>query len=88
MDNITTLLISISALLTAIVALINNIYKSKKELQNTLPRKIKEQCNVDTEIISKMEDLKEYIIADRVQVYDFHNRRTLRKWQKCIKDKL
>lgn len=73
MDNITTLLVSISALLLAIVTLINNIYKSKKDLEETIPKKVKNQCNIDNEITNKMEELKEYLVADRVQIYDFHN---------------
>lgn len=74
MENITTLLISLSALITAVVALINNIIKSKKEIEETLPKKIKNQCNIDIEITNRLEEVKEYLKADRVQIYDFHNR--------------
>lgn len=73
LDNLTTLLISWSALLLAVVTLINNIYKSKKELKDTIPHKIKRQCNIDIEITGRMEKVKELLKADRIQVYDFHN---------------
>lgn len=80
MDNITTLLVSLSALLLASVTLINNIFKAKKELADTLPHKIKKQCDIDIEITTRMEEVKEFLKADRVQIYDFHNRRALCKW--------
>ena len=73
MDNITTLLVSLSALLLASVTLVNNIFKAKKELADTLPHKIKKQCNIDIEITTRMEEVKERLTADRIQVYDFHN---------------
>lgn len=73
MDNITTLLVSLSALLLASVTLINNIFKAKKELADTLPHKIKKQCDIDIEITTRMEEVKELLKADRIQVYDFHN---------------
>ena len=73
MDNITTLLVSLSALLLASVTLVNNIFKAKKELEETLPHKIKRQCNIDIEITTRMEEVKERLKADRIQVYDFHN---------------
>lgn len=80
MENITTLLISLSALITAVVAFINNIIKSKKDIEETLPKKIKNQCNIDIEITNRLEEVKEYLKADRVQIYDFHNRRALCEW--------
>lgn len=60
-------------MITAIYGLIVAFSKAKKELENTIPKKITKQCNIDNEIIKRMECLKEYLNADRVQVYDFHN---------------
>ena len=52
----------------------------KKDAKGAIPKKIKGQVTVDSSVTNKMENLKEYLNADRVQVYDFHNRRTLCKW--------
>lgn len=73
MESITSLIISLTALVTAIGGLLVAFVKTKKELENTIPKKIKNQINIDNEIIKRMESLKELLNADRVQVYDFHN---------------
>ena len=57
--------------------------ESKANVKSAIPKKIKGQVTIDSEVTNKMEDLKEYLNADRVQVYDFHNRRALCKWTKC-----
>lgn len=77
MESITATVISVTALIAALGTLIATIIKAKKEIENTLPRKIQKQCSIDMEITDKMEDLKEFVQADRVQIYDFHNGRTL-----------
>ncbi len=74
MESLTTTVISVTALIAAVGTLIATIIKAKKEIENTLPRKIQKQCSIDMEITNKMEDLKEFVQADRVQIYDFHNR--------------
>lgn len=73
MEGLTSLIISLTALVTAVAGLVVAFSKAKKEIENTIPRKIKNQINIDNEIIKRMEELKEYLNADRVQVYDFHN---------------
>lgn len=88
MENITSMIISLTALLTAIAGLIVALNKAKKTIEKTIPQKIKKQCNIDYLIINKMEEVKELLNADRVQVYDFHNRRSFCKWKKCLKNKL
>ena len=88
MENINSFLLSLTAIVMSLCGLIVAIKKTKKELETALPGKIKKQCSIDLTIIDKMERVKEILGADRVQVYDFHNRRTLCKWKKCIKDKL
>ena len=80
MDNITNTILSLAAFITAIATLIVNIIKAKKEIENTLPKKIQNQSNIDIEITNRLENIKEYLKADRVQIYDFHNRRALCKW--------
>lgn len=80
MDTITAFIISLTALITALASLVVAFMKAKKEIENSIPKKIRNQINIDNEIIKRMESLKEYLNADRVQVYDFHNGRTLCKW--------
>ena len=73
MDNITNTILSLAAFITAIATLIVNIIKAKKEIENTLPKKIQKQSNIDIEITNRLENIKEYLKVDRVQIYDFHN---------------
>lgn len=73
MEGITSIIISLTALITAIAGLVVAFAKAKKEIENSIPKKIKNQINIDNEIIKRMEELKEFLNADRVQVYDFHN---------------
>ena len=86
MENITTTITTLTSLILAIGALFVALKKTKKEIEDTIPKKIKNQCNIDNEIIKRMEELKEYLNADRVQVYDFHNRWALCKWKVSIKN--
>ena len=88
MENITTLIISITAMITALASLIVKIMESKANVKSAKTKKIKGQVTVDSEVTNKMEDLKEYLNADRVQIYDFHNGRSLCEWQKRPKNKL
>ena len=77
MENVINFLNDFSLLIVAVSATIVAIIKSYKNTKNeidTLPKKIKQQISIDDSIISKMEDLKEMLNADRVQIYDFHNR--------------
>lgn len=73
MDDITTFITSISALILALGSFFVAIQKVRQDVKNAVPKKIKDQCDVDTEIIQELENLKEYLVADRVQIYDFHN---------------
>lgn len=76
MENIINFLNDFSLLIVAVSATIVAILKSYKNTKSeidTLPKRIKQQVNIDDNIISKMEDLKELLNADRVQIYDFHN---------------
>lgn len=73
MENLTTTIISLTAFITAIATLIVNVMKAKKEIEDTLPNKIKKQCGINIEITNRLEEVKEFLQADRVQIYDFHN---------------
>lgn len=84
MESLTTTVISITALIAAVGTLIATIIKAKKEIENTLPRKIQKQCSIDMEITNKMEDLKEFVKADRVQIFDFHNRSDIMQMEEVL----
>lgn len=84
MEILTTTVISITALIAAVGTLIATIIKAKKEIENTLPRKIQKQCSIDMEITNKMESLKEFVKADRVQIYDFHNRSGIMQMEEVL----
>lgn len=80
MENITAIISYISGIIIAICGVAVAYINLKKDTKGAIPKKLKNQIPIDSIIINKMEDLKEYLNADRVQVYDFHNRRTLCKW--------
>ncbi len=77
MDNIIGIVSSLTVLIggitALIIALINGYFKTKKELDDNLPKKIVKQSGIDVNIIQQMEELKEALNADRIQIYDFHN---------------
>lgn len=73
MEDVTTIIVSITALITAIGGMFVALKKAKKEIEETIPKKIKKQCDIDIEIVKRMEEIKEFLNADRVQIYDFHN---------------
>ena len=73
MEKITAIIIAVTGLVTGLSSLIFQLLKAKKEIEETLPQKIKRQCDIDLEIVKRMEQIKELLKADRVQIYDFHN---------------
>ena len=73
MEDITTVIVSITALITGLCSLLIAVKKIKKEVEDTLPKRIKKQSSLDIEIINRMERIKELLGADRVQIYEFHN---------------
>lgn len=73
METITTFITGFTALIVSVTALIVTLIKSKKEIEETLPQKIQKQCDIDMNIINRLENIKEMLKADRVQIYDFHN---------------
>lgn len=73
MENITTLILSITAMITALASAYVAWQKAKTDIKSAVPKKIKGQVTVDSVVTNVMEDLKEFLNADRVQVYDFHN---------------
>ena len=73
MEWITGVIIGITALISAGTTLIVTTIKAKKTIEETIPKKLSKQCSADSEIIHRMEQTKEVLKADRVQIYDFHN---------------
>lgn len=73
MDQVATFIVSLTAIISAIGTLIITTIKTKKKVEETIPKKLKTQCTLDTEIIKRMEQTKELLKADRVQIYDFQN---------------
>ena len=73
MDWLYTFLIGITAVISAFGGALAAINKTKKQLEETIPKKIRRQSNIDLEIIRRMEQVKELVNADRIQLYDFHN---------------
>lgn len=73
MDWLTAILMGITAVISAIGTLVATAVKTKKTIEETIPKKLKKQCVIDEQIIQRMEDIKEFLNADRVQIYDFHN---------------
>ena len=73
MDGLTAFIIGLTSVISAGATLIVTTVKAKKTIQETIPKKLHRQCNLDTEIIQRMEQMKELLKADRVQIYDFHN---------------
>lgn len=73
MEWVTGILMGITAIISAMGTLVVTTIKTKKQIEETIPKKLKKQASIDTEIIQRMENIKEILGADRVQIYDFHN---------------
>ncbi len=73
METFTALVIAVTALVSALAGLFISLVKAKSAIEESIPKKLKKQSTINLEIMKHMEDLKEKLGADRVQVYDFHN---------------
>ena len=73
MEWVSALLVGLTAIISAARTLVVTAEKTKKQIEDTIPKRLKRQCDIDSIIIQHMEDVKEILQADRVQVYDFHN---------------
>lgn len=73
MEWLVGLIVGITALIVALGNLIKAISDAKKKVEESIPHKIKKQVTLTEEISSRMDMIKEYIGADRVHIYDFHN---------------
>lgn len=73
MEWLVGLIVGITTLVIAIGNLVIAVRDAKKKIEESIPRKIKKQVTLTEEISSRMDMIKEYIGADRVHIYDFHN---------------
>lgn len=73
MEWVSALLVGLTAIISAAGTLVVTAEKTKKQIEDTIPKRLKRQCDIDSIIIQHMEDVKEILQADRVQIYDFHN---------------
>lgn len=73
MTDIASFLVGLAAIITSFGVLISAIYKTKKQIHDSVPKKIQKQNNINMEIIQRMEHVKELLNADRVQIYEYHN---------------
>lgn len=76
-ENLTNLGANLAIIITAVATVIKVFQKKLNDLAEDnvgkLRGNIKLQSEFDTKIMKKLEDVREQLNADRVQVYDFHN---------------
>lgn len=76
-ENITTvatnLAIIIAALATGYQVFSKKLTELTEKSGSSIKEEIKKQSDSDLKIIRKLEEVKEMLNADRVQIYDFHN---------------
>lgn len=72
-NYLTALISSLTLLLGGVSGFIIAIMKNKKELKNSLPKCLKKSNDINMEMNKTLNDLKELVDADRIQLYDFHN---------------
>lgn len=73
MEWMVSFLTGLTALIIAVGTVITTFFKTKKQVEDSIPKRVKNQVNIDAEIVSRMDEIKELVKADRVQIYDFHN---------------
>lgn len=73
LEYINTFITLLTLLIGGVSGFIIAIAKNKNEIKAVLPKRLKDCNNVNKEIYNKLEELKEMVNADRVQLYDFHN---------------
>lgn len=77
-ENITTLATNLAIIVFALITGYKTFSKKFAELKKNnngglIRREIKKQSDADLRITRKLEEIKEILNADRVQIYDFHN---------------
>ena len=73
MEWLVGLTVGLTILVIALGNLVIAVKDAKKKIEESIPHKIKKQVSLTEEISSRMDMIKEYIGADRVHIYDFHN---------------
>lgn len=76
-ENITNLASNLAIIIFSLVLGWKQFCKKIDELKSDEPKRVrgnlKYQSEIDSRIYNKLEELKEVLGADRVQLYDFHN---------------
>lgn len=76
-ELVATILINLATITSALIAGFKLFFKKWKEDKqkeaSTVSRGLTIQAETDKKIIKKLDELKEVLGADRVQIYDFHN---------------
>lgn len=70
MENLIAIIGSIVAIILSLSTALKNFAEAKK---NMIPKKVERQSTINVEIIEILEEMKDVFMADRVQIYDFHN---------------
>ena len=73
MELLTAFLLALTALISAFTGVLLAFTKLKKQVEETIPSKIRRQSGIDLKVLKRMEEVKEIMDADRVHVYEFHN---------------
>ena len=76
-ENIQSFVITVTtfifSLIVAIKTFRTQIEKYLQGKDSSIPSRLKKQTSIDVEITKRIEQVKEELNADRVQVYEFHN---------------
>lgn len=76
-ENLTILASNLAVIVFSLVTMYNSFTKKWNEMQkkesHDIKGEVKRQSEVDMRITKKLEEVKETLNADRVQIYDFHN---------------
>lgn len=76
-ENLTILASNLAVIVFSLITMYNSFTKKWNEMQkkesHDIKGEVKRQSEVDMRITKKLEEVKETLNADRVQIYDFHN---------------
>lgn len=73
MSYIDDIILAIATLLLAINTIYKTVCEKRQKTRENVPKNITEQLNIDAEVMERMEELRERLKADRVQVFEFRN---------------
>jgi hypothetical protein len=71
--EIDKIILSVVALISTIVTSWKIIKEERRKDKNNVSKNLLKQANTSSEIVNRMEKLREKLGADRIQIIDFHN---------------